>query len=106
MEERKIVAIATTEKVFLFNSIGIEALIIEEEKLEKEIEKLILEGIEIFLVSENLDLQLSDLREKYADKAYPVFLLLPIDFPTSGKGTRKIEKDVEMAIGVNIFKGE
>lgn len=105
MEERKIVAIATTEKVFLFNSIGIEALIIEEKNLEKNIEKLILDGLEIFLVSENLDSKLLDLREKYADKAYPVFLLLPIDFPASGKGTKKIEKDVEMAIGINIFKG-
>lgn len=100
----KIAALATTEKVLLFNSIGIDSYVVTNENVSTKIKKLLKEDIKIFIISENLNDFITEIKNDFIDTAYPLFLLLPIDNKHTNAGTLKIEKDVEKAIGINIFK--
>ncbi|MFA5720423.1 MAG: V-type ATP synthase subunit F [Acholeplasmataceae bacterium] len=98
-----IYAIGPTDSVLLFQSIGIKALIIEEEKeLKKTIDALSSDA-KIIFVSESLKAYMSDISKKYEHLAYPIIVLIPMDGKDSDLGLEKLKKDVERAIGMALI---
>ncbi|NMA05327.1 MAG: hypothetical protein GX931_03035 [Acholeplasmataceae bacterium] len=98
-----IYAIGPTEVTLLFQSIGIKALIISEEKeLRRKIDEISSEA-KIIFISEALKAYVSDIKKKYQDLAYPIILLIPMDGESSDIGIEKLKKDVERAIGMALI---
>ena len=87
-----IYAIGPTEVTLLFQSIGIKALIISEEKeLRRKIDEISSEA-KIIFISEALKAYVSDIKKKYQDLAYPIILLIPMDGESSDIGIEKLKK--------------
>ncbi len=98
-----IYAIGPTEVTLLFQSIGIKALIISEEKeLRRKIDEISSEA-KIIFISEALKAYVTDIKKKYQDLAYPIILLIPMDGELSDLGIEKLKKDVERAIGMALI---
>jgi V/A-type H+-transporting ATPase subunit F len=98
-----IYAIGPTEVTLLFQSIGIKALIISEEKeLRRKIDEISSEA-KIIFISEALKAYVTDIKKKYQDLAYPIILLIPMDGESSDIGIEKLKKDVERAIGMALI---
>lgn len=104
MEVNNIAAIATTNNVTIFNSVGIKTYIKEDlNEIDKLIYELSKNGCKIVYISEELYLKIPNTLSKYANVPYPIIIPLPIDNKSSGVGDEKIRKSVEKAIGINIF---
>lgn len=102
--EKVIYCIGKTENVQLFNGVGIESLTITDQLTLKEtIDELAEKGAKIIIVSESLKVELKETLQKYQEKTFPIILILPIDEASTGEGVKKIQHDVEKAIGINIF---
>ncbi len=98
-----IYAIGPTEVTLLFQSIGIKALIISEEReLRRKIDEISSEA-KIIFISEALKAYVTDIKKKYQDLAYPIILLIPMDGELSDLGIEKLKKDVERAIGMALI---
>lgn len=98
-----IYAIGPTESTLLFQSIGIRALIISEEReLRHKIDEISSDA-KIIFISEALKAYVSEIKKKYADLTYPIILLIPMDGEDSDLGIEKLKKDVERAIGMALI---
>lgn len=98
-----IYAIGPTEATLLFQSIGIKALIISEEReLRRKIDEISSEA-KIIFISEALKAYVSEIKKKYQDLTYPIILLIPMDGELSSLGIEKLKKDVERAIGMALI---
>ncbi|MGI6359962.1 MAG: V-type ATP synthase subunit F [Acholeplasmatales bacterium] len=98
-----IYAIGPTETTLLFQSIGIKALIISEEReLRRKIDEISSEA-KIIFISEALKAYVSEIKKKYQDETYPIILLIPMDGEASDLGIEKLKKDVERAIGMALI---
>lgn len=96
-------AIGPTNSVLLFQSIGIQALVIEEEKELKKTIDTLSQDAKIIFVSESLKAYMSDIYKKYEQQAYPIIVLIPMDGHDSDLGLEKLKKDVERAIGMALI---
>lgn len=104
METSSIAVIGETKNVNLFNSLGIKSYISQDVKeIDTLIYHLAKDGVKIIYVSENIYSNITDTLEKYAQKAYPIILPLPLDADPTGIGIKKIKDNVEKAIGIDIF---
>lgn len=97
------VAIGPTDSILLFQSIGIKALVIEEERELRQTIDAISSEAKIIFVSEALKAYMTDIMKKYEHLAYPIIVLLPMDGMESDLGLEKLKKDVERAIGMALI---
>lgn len=98
-----IYAIGPTETVLLFQSIGIKALIIEEERALRQTIDQISSEAKIIFISEALKAYTTEIKKKYEHLAYPIIVLIPMDGNLSDIGLEKLKKDVERAIGMALI---
>lgn len=100
---KDIFAIGSTQAVLLFQGIGIESFIINNEvELKNKIEELA-PTAKIIFISESLSPLLDDVVEKYKYQTYPILLFIPLEGKESDIGIEKLKKDVERAIGMAIL---
>jgi len=97
-----IYALGNSKTVFLFQSIGIEAFLVTNEKAFNEKLKE-LTNAKIIIVAETLAPFLSD-SQKYEKETYPIILFLPMEGKESGLGLEQLKKDVEKAIGIALLR--
>ena len=99
----KIVAIAASENVFLFRSLGFEIYIVNtEEEMSKVMDQVSLQS-QVIVVDEKLQGLMENHRTRLSEKAFPIIIALPIDSQASGQGLEKLRTDVEKAIGLRLF---
>lgn len=100
----EIACLGENEDIILFQGAGITTFVIKDrKKLNEKIDELAELGTKIILVSDIFNEAIVETLEKYQNEAYPIILSLPLSGIESGKGLEKIRKDVERAIGINIF---
>lgn len=100
---KDIFAVSGSQAVLLFQGIGIESFIVNNEKeLKEKIEELAVTA-KIIFISEALSPLLEDVVEKYKEKVYPILLFIPLEGKESDIGLEKLKKDVERAIGLAIL---
>lgn len=100
---KRAVAIAKTENVFLFRSLGFETFVIDgEEKMKSVLESIAAEA-QIIIIDEDLQAMIGEYRKRFSEKAFPIIMALPIDHEASGQGLEKLRADVEKAIGLKLF---
>lgn len=102
MQNKKVIALGHNESVYVFNSIGIDGLIVDRKDFISSVEEYINNGINIFIVSQIYHLEVEKLREKYNKSAYPIFLMLAME-DTKSSGIAELRKNVEKATGISLF---
>lgn len=104
MNYPQIACIGENEDIIIFNGIGITPFVIKDrEEVSKKIEELAEGGTKVVIVSDIFQEGISETLEKYQEQSFPIILLLPLGGVETGLGIEKIRKDVERAIGINIF---
>ena len=103
MNKSRVVAIARSENVFFFRSLGFEAYLLDEATNIKELLADVTKDTQIIVIDEKLQMLINEYRERLSDKAFPIFIALPIDGKATGQGLDKLRLDVEKAIGLKLF---
>lgn len=92
------------EEILLFNAVGIRAFPLKDvSEAEAAITRLSKRECKVVYVSEDLYEQIPDIVDKYKFSAFPILLPLPTGTKSSGVGLKRIAKNVENAIGIDIF---
>ena len=100
---KEIYILGIDEKIMLFQSIGIEAIVVEKvQDLRKKVDE-ISECAKIIFLSESLGEVATEIKIRYQEKTYPIIITLPLDHESVESGLEKLKKDVEKAIGISLF---
>ncbi len=100
---KDIVAIGSSPSVLLFQSIGIDAYMInDEQQLKQKIETLA-ETAKIIFIGESLSPFLNDVLRKYKEQTYPILIFIPLEGIKTEMGLEKLRKEVEKAIGMALI---
>ncbi len=103
-ENVTIAAIGTDESITIYNAVGFKTYFSNNvEDIDKEIFRLYKAGCKIIFVTEQVYESITETLEKYSQMTYPIILPLPLDNVNSGIGMKKVRKNVEKAIGIDIF---
>ena len=104
MSEYKAAAVGNHSSVVLFSAAGIKTVSAESVKeAEKAVNRLVKEGYGIIFLTENYAKELENELKRYRASAYPVILPVPEKSGPGGYGMKKINSNMEKAIGTNIF---
>lgn len=104
MKKPTIAAIGENEDIIIFNGIGITPFVItNREDVIIKIDELAADGTKVIIVSDIFQFGIEEAIEKYQEQSFPIILFLPLGGVETGLGIEKIRKDVERAIGINIF---
>lgn len=99
----KLVAIAQSENVYFFRSLGFVTYLVGDEAKIKEVLDKLTKDTQLIVIDEKLQSLISDYRRRISDKAFPIIIALPIDEGATGQGLEKLRDDVEKAIGLRLF---
>jgi len=92
------------ENARVFQSLGIEVVIFSEtEKLRESLKKTLNNNVKIVIIDEEIHDDISDIRDKYDEVAYPIFLTLPLCGKSTGQSLKDMKKTIEQAIGLSMF---
>lgn len=103
-EKISIAAIGTDDTILLFNAVGIETYVVADIKaIERKIFDLSNQKVKIIYLTEDIYEKIPETLEKYKTNVYPIIIPIPIKVVSEGIGLKKIRKNVEKAVGFNIF---
>lgn len=104
MTENIFAAVGDGASVSLFHTVGIKTVsVTTANDAERAIRALVREGKKVIFVTEVFIKELSDLTEKYREKAYPAIIPIPDRNGSLHLAEKKIIENMEKAIGTNIF---
>ncbi|OAT86992.1 V-type ATP synthase subunit F [Candidatus Arthromitus sp. SFB-turkey] len=100
----KVGIVGDKDSIFIFKSLGLEIFPCERgEDAKKIIDKLALKNYAVIFVTENIVQQIMDVIDKYQKKYIPSVVLIPSSKGSLGIGIKKVNDNVEKAVGVNIL---
>lgn len=103
-ELNKICAIGENNNVSVFKGIGVNTLVSNDiDEIDKYIFNMVKDGCKIIFMSEKLYKKISEILDKYKHKPFPMIIPIPVNEESEGVGIEKIRKNVEKAIGFDIF---
>jgi len=103
MTNKSVVALGHNENAYVFSTIGIVGRVVLMSNIEERIEEYIKQGVKIFFVSQVFKEKIIEIRNKYKDQAYPIFILLAMDKNEKSLGLEELKENVEKATGINLF---
>ena len=103
-KSNKICAIGENNNISIFKGIGVDTLVSDDiEEIDKYIFNMVKVGCKIVYISEKLYSKITEILDKYKHKPFPVVIPIPINEEVEGVGMEKVRKNVEKAIGFDIF---
>lgn len=103
-ELNKICAIGENNNISIFKGIGVDTLVsIDIDEIDQYIFNMVKVGCKIIYISEKLYKEITEILDKYKHKPFPMIIPIPINEEIQGVGLEKIKKNVEKAIGFDIF---
>jgi V/A-type H+-transporting ATPase subunit F len=100
----EVAIIGNDETILLYNAVGIRAFPVKNAlDADKLIFKLFSQKCIIIYVTEDIYALIPETIEKYQFSAFPILIPIPSGTKSQGVGLRKIQKNVENAIGIDIF---
>ncbi|MFA5006616.1 MAG: V-type ATP synthase subunit F [Candidatus Izemoplasmatales bacterium] len=100
----EVAAIGPTDAVLLYNAAGFMTFVAPTPaEADRIVFKLYGDGCKVILVDEDLYVAMSETIRKYQQKPFPILMPVPMSKPSLGLGLKKIQENVEKAIGINIF---
>lgn len=103
-DKNEVAAIGSSDVVILFNAVGIRTFLADDPiHVDKIIFDLANQNYKIIYVSEEMYEVIPETIEKYKNITFPIIIPIPTSDDTKGIGANKIRKNVEKAIGFDIF---
>ena len=107
----KIAAIGDRDTVISFKVLGIDVYSIENfendelisQKIKATVDNLASNGYGIIFITEEYAQKSVEVIERYKNEALPIITLIPNNKGSLNIGMNKIDKNIEKAIGTNIF---
>lgn len=101
---KKIAVIGDKDSILAFKALGIDVFSVNRsDEARKIIDKLALNNYGVIFVTEQLAQELEETIERYNKQIVPAIILIPSNQGTLNIGIRKINENVEKAVGVNIL---
>lgn len=103
-EKNEVAAIGSSDVIILFNAVGIRTFLADDPvQVDKIIFDLANDNYKIIYVSEEIYEVIPETLEKYKNITFPIIIPIPTTEEGKGIGLQKIKKNVEKAIGFDIF---
>lgn len=100
----KVAIVGDRDSIFIFKALGLEIFPCNDgEEARKTIDKLAMSNYSIIFVTENIANKIMDTIDRYQKKYTPAVVLIPSSQGSLGIGIKKINDNVEKAVGVNIL---
>jgi V/A-type H+-transporting ATPase subunit F len=100
----QIAIVGSDDAINLFNAVGIRAFPIKTpQEADKAISKLANQQCKIIYVTETIYQLIGETIERYKQQAFPILIPIPSGTSSQGIGLKKIQDNVENAIGIDIF---
>ena len=104
MSMYKIGVVGDKDSILAFKAIGIDVYpVVEIEEARKTIDKMAMEGYAVIFVTEQVAKDLDETIERYNKAMVPAIILIPSNQGSLNIGMKRIQENVEKAVGVNIL---
>ncbi|MCI5839411.1 MAG: V-type ATP synthase subunit F [Peptoniphilaceae bacterium] len=101
----KVAVIGDKDSILCFKALGVDVYTAVDGKEVKQIVKNLDDGkTGVIFLTEELASEIPEVIEKYKKKMVPAIILIPSNKGSLNIGMNEIDKNVEKAIGANIFK--
>lgn len=100
----KIAAIGDKDSIVAFRAIGIDVFSAYEPKVARAlVDDLAKKDYGLIFITENIAQTIEETIQRYKSKLVPAIILIPNNSGSLGIGMKDINKNVEKAVGSNIF---
>ncbi|MEW8955479.1 V-type ATP synthase subunit F [Clostridium sp.] len=104
MSMYKIGVVGDKDSILAFKAIGIDVYpVVEIDEARKTIDKMAMEGYAVIFVTEQVAKDLDETIERYNKAMVPAIILIPSNQGSLNIGMKRIQENVEKAVGVNIL---
>lgn len=101
---KKIGVVGDKDSVLSFKAIGIDVFpVVEADEARRTIDKLAMEGYAVIFVTEQVAQNIDETIERYNKVITPAVILIPSNQGSLNIGMKRIQENVEKAVGVNIL---
>lgn len=101
---KKIGVVGDKDSVLAFKAIGIEVFpVVEADEARKTVDKLAMEGYAVIFITEQVAQNIEETIERYNKMITPAVILIPSNQGSLNIGMKRIQDNVEKAVGVNIL---
>lgn len=101
---KKIGVVGDKDSVLSFKAIGIDVFpVVEADEARRTIDKLAMEGYAVIFVTEQVAQNIDETIERYNKMITPAVILIPSNQGSLNIGMKRIQENVEKAVGVNIL---
>ena len=104
MSMYKIGVVGDKDSILAFKAIGIDVYpVVEVDEARKTIDKMAMEGYAVIFVTEQVAKDLDETIERYNKAMVQAIILIPSNQGSLNIGMKRIQENVEKAVGVNIL---
>ena len=101
---KKIGVVGDKDSVLAFKAIGIDVFpVVEADEARKTVDKLAMEGYAVIFITEQVAQNIEETIERYNKMITPAVILIPSNQGSLNIGMKRIQDNVEKAVGVNIL---
>lgn len=100
----KIGVVGDKDSVLAFKAIGIDVYdVVDKDEARRTIDKMAMDNYAVIFVTEQVASELEETIERYNKAMVPAIILIPSNQGTLGIGLKRVQDNVEKAVGVNIL---
>lgn len=100
----KIAAVGDRDSILLFRSVGARTFAADgQEAVEKAIHRCAREGVAVIYITEEAASLVPETMARYANEPYPMIIPIPGQSGSHGFGAAQIKRNMEKAVGSDIF---
>lgn len=101
---KKIGVVGDKDSVLAFKAIGIDVFpVVEADEARRTVDKLAMEEYAVIFVTEQVARNIDETIERYNKMITPAVILIPSNQGSLNIGMKRIQDNVEKAVGVNIL---
>lgn len=101
---KKIGVVGDKDSVLAFKAIGIDVFpVVEADEARRTVDKLAMEEYAVIFVTEQVARNIDETIERYNKMITPAVILIPSNQGSLNIGMKRIQENVEKAVGVNIL---
>lgn len=101
---KKIGVVGDKDSVLAFKAIGIDVFpVVEADEARRTVDKLAIEEYAVIFVTEQVAQKIDETIERYNKMITPAVILIPSNQGSLNIGMKRIQDNVEKAVGVNIL---
>ncbi|MFA6867328.1 MAG: V-type ATP synthase subunit F [Clostridia bacterium] len=103
MRNNKIAVIGDKDSILAFKAVGADVFPVKNEFEASDTLKLLARSYAIIFITEDIAKTIENIIDRYKNRPYPAVIPIPNASGSTGFGLAGISKNVEKALGVDIF---